>query len=69
MSLCPSRSPTRGIADPATLYHTRLFIDGVRALDAAAGLPECADRAIVTTGHSQGGGLALAVAQLHGRVA
>jgi len=39
------------------------------ALDAAAGLPECADRAIVTTGHSQGGGLALAVAQLHGGVA
>jgi cephalosporin-C deacetylase len=59
---------TRGIADPRSHYYTRLFVDGVRAVDAAAALPSCAGRRIVTTGRSQGGGLALAVAHLHGQV-
>jgi cephalosporin-C deacetylase len=59
---------TRGIADPGSHYYTRLFVDAVRAVDAAAALPACAGRTLVTTGQSQGGGLALAAAHLHGQV-
>jgi cephalosporin-C deacetylase len=60
---------TRGIADPRTHYYTRLFVDAVRIIDAAAMLPGCAGRPIVTTGGSQGGALALVAAHLHEQVA
>ncbi len=55
---------TRGIAFPATYYYTRLFVDAARAVEAAAAHPRAAGRSIVTTGASQGGGLALAAAHL-----
>jgi cephalosporin-C deacetylase len=59
---------TRGITGPDSHYYTRLFVDAVRAVDAATTLPGCAGRPVVTTGQSQGGGLALVAAHLHGQV-
>lgn len=60
---------TRGIADPHTYYFTRLYVDAVRAVDAALTHPAAHDRAIVVTGGSQGGALALAAGHLHDEVA
>jgi cephalosporin-C deacetylase len=59
---------TSGLAAPESHYYTRLFVDAARALSAVAGVPELAGRKVVATGTSQGGGLALAAAQLHGGV-
>jgi cephalosporin-C deacetylase len=55
---------TRGIASPETYYYTRLFTDAARAVDAARFLAG-PDASLAVTGHSQGGGLALAAAALH----
>jgi len=55
---------TRGIADPRTYFYTRLFIDAARATDAARRHPAIAGLPLVTTGRSQGGGLAIAAAHL-----
>jgi cephalosporin-C deacetylase len=55
---------TRGVGDPRTYYFTRLFIDAARAVDAARHHPELHDHQVVTSGGSQGGGLALAAAHL-----
>ncbi len=55
---------TRGIADPRTHYYTRLFTDAACAVDAARGHPATAGLPLVTTGQSQGGGLAIAAAHL-----
>ena len=55
---------TRGIADPRTHYYTRLFIDAARAVDAARGYQAATGLPLVTTGGSQGGGLAIAAAHL-----
>ena len=55
---------TRGILDPATYYYRRLYIDAVRAVDAARGHDRVDGARIVVAGGSQGGGLALAVAGL-----
>jgi cephalosporin-C deacetylase len=55
---------TRGIADPRTHYYTRLFVDAARAVDAARSHPAADGRPLVTSGASQGGGLALAAAHL-----
>jgi cephalosporin-C deacetylase len=60
---------TRGIADPSGHYYTRLFIDAARAVDAIRAWPGAAGRPVVTTGASQGGGLAIAAAHLAGGVA
>jgi cephalosporin-C deacetylase len=60
---------TRGIADPHGYYYTRLFVDAVRAVDAARAHPLAAGRPLVTTGASQGGALAIAAAHLAGDVA
>lgn len=60
---------TRGVDDPAGYYFTRLFVDAARAVDAVRGHPPLAGRPVVTTGHSQGGGLAVAAAHLAGEVA
>jgi cephalosporin-C deacetylase len=56
---------TRGILDPATYYYRRLYVDAVRAVDAARG-HDRVDGRIVVAGGSQGGGLSLAVAGLRG---
>jgi len=55
---------TRGIADPRTHYYTRLFIDAVRAVDAARAHPAADGLPLATTGVSQGGGLAIVAAHL-----
>lgn len=59
---------TQGIGHPAEHYFTRLFVDAARAVAVVTELPAFAGRRIVTTGGSQGGGLALAAAQLDRRV-
>lgn len=56
---------TRGIASPETYYYTRMYIDAARAVDAARALAG-PDAPLAVTGHSQGGGLALAAAALQG---
>jgi cephalosporin-C deacetylase len=55
---------TRGIADPHTYYYRRLYVDAVRALETAAEHPLVDPSRIGVAGHSQGGGLSLAVAAL-----
>ena len=60
---------TRGIADPRTHYFTRLFVDAVRAVDAARAHPAADGRSIVTSGGSQGGALSIASANLADDVA
>jgi cephalosporin-C deacetylase len=60
---------TRGIADPHDHYYTRLFMDAVRAVDAARAHPLAAGRAVVVTGGSQGGALSIAAAHLADGVA
>ncbi|MET9229218.1 acetylxylan esterase [Lentzea sp. NPDC003310] len=52
---------TRGIADPATYFYRRVYVDAVRAVEAVRALGS-ADVAVI--GNSQGGGVALAVAGL-----
>lgn len=55
---------TRGIGDPADHYYRRLFVDGMRAVDAARALPGIDPTRVAVAGTSQGGGIALAVAGL-----
>jgi cephalosporin-C deacetylase len=55
---------TRGVADPAQHYYTRLFVDAARAVDAARSHPDVDGDRIAVLGGSQGGGLALAAAHL-----
>ena len=55
---------TRGIESPQTYYYTRLFIDAARAVAAASTHAVARGLSVVTTGGSQGGGLALAAAHL-----
>jgi cephalosporin-C deacetylase len=55
---------TRGIADPATYYYRRLYVDAVRAVETAAALPGVDPGRIAVAGASQGGALALAAAAL-----
>jgi cephalosporin-C deacetylase len=57
---------TRGVADPRTHYYTRLFVDAAQAVAAARQHPASAGRPLVTTGGSQGGGLAIVAAHLAG---
>jgi cephalosporin-C deacetylase len=55
---------TLGILDPRTYYYRRLFVDAVRAVEAARSHPAVDGSRIAVTGTSQGGGLALVVAGL-----
>jgi cephalosporin-C deacetylase len=55
---------TRGITSPETYYYTRMLTDAALAVDAARVLAG-PDAALAVTGHSQGGGLALAAAAFH----
>jgi cephalosporin-C deacetylase len=57
---------TRGVLDPRSYYYRRVFVDAVRAVEAAATHPAVDARRIAVTGGSQGGGIALAVAGLIG---
>ncbi len=55
---------TRGVLDPKTYYYRRVFVDGVRAVEAARSHPAVDTGRIAVTGGSQGGGITLAVAGL-----
>jgi cephalosporin-C deacetylase len=59
---------TRGILSLEDYYFRRLFTDGVRAIDALAGLGVIDPERMAVTGRSQGGGIALAVAGLDKRI-
>lgn len=63
----PSGAPglmTKGIADPATYYYRRVFIDAVRAVAAARAHPAVDAARVAVVGGSQGGALSLAAAGL-----
>jgi len=55
---------TRGVLDPRTYYYRRVFVDGVRAVEAARTHPAVDAIRIAVSGGSQGGGIALAVSGL-----
>ncbi len=55
---------TRGVLDPRTYYYRRVFVDGVRAVEAARSHPAVDPGRVAVTGASQGGGITLAVAGL-----
>jgi cephalosporin-C deacetylase len=55
---------TRGILDPDDYYYRRVFVDAVRAVEAARGHPAVDPDRVAVTGGSQGGGISLAVAAL-----
>ncbi|CRK56630.1 putative esterase [Alloactinosynnema sp. L-07] len=58
---------TRGIDDPHDHYYRRVITDAVAFADATRQLPHVDPGRVFVAGHSQGGGLALAVAGLaHG---
>lgn len=57
---------TRGIGDPSTWYMVRLVTDAVRAVEAVREHPDVDPQRVAVTGHSQGGGLTIAVAGLVG---
>ncbi|MET9533248.1 acetylxylan esterase [Streptomyces sp. NPDC006649] len=55
---------TRGVESPGTHYYRRLYTDAVRCVEAARSHPEVDADRVVVTGHSQGGGISLAVSGL-----
>lgn len=55
---------TRGILDPCTYYYRRVFVDAVRAVEAARVHPAVNPERLAVTGSSQGGGISLAVGGL-----
>lgn len=55
---------TLGLPDPERHYYRRMFTDAVRAVEAARSHPDVDAHAVVVSGHSQGGGLALAAGAL-----
>jgi cephalosporin-C deacetylase len=57
---------TAGITDPETYYYRRVFIDAIRALEAARTSPFVDPDRVIVTGSSQGGGIAIAAAGLAG---
>ncbi len=55
---------TRGILSPDTYYYRRVYMDAVRAIEAARSHPAVDSTRVAVTGGSQGGGIALAAAAL-----
>lgn len=60
---------TRGVLDPRTYYYRRVFVDGVRAVEAAQAHTAIDPIRIALTGGSQGGGITLAVGALADNIA
>ncbi|MBZ0305005.1 MAG: acetylxylan esterase, partial [Anaerolineae bacterium] len=50
--------------DPATYYYRRVFVDAVRAVEAARSHPDIDESQMIVTGGSQGGGISIAAAAL-----
>ena len=59
---------TKGVLDKNEYYYRRVFTDGVRAIDALVAQDFVDAERIAVCGGSQGGGIALAVAGIDGRV-
>lgn len=59
----------RGIMDAHDYYYRRVFIDAVRAIEAASAHGAVDSSRVVVAGISQGGGIAIAAASLSGSVA
>jgi cephalosporin-C deacetylase len=59
----------RGITDPRDYYYRRVYVDAARALEAVSAHPSVDPARLLVAGISQGGGIALAAASLHGAVA
>lgn len=59
---------TMGVESPETHYYRRVFIDAVRAIEAAQEAPDVDPARVAVTGVSQGGGIAIAAAALSGKV-
>ncbi len=57
-------SMTQGVLDPKHYYYRRVFIDAVRAIEAARTHSEVDASQIAVTGGSQGGGITIAAAGL-----
>ncbi|MFD0660528.1 acetylxylan esterase [Thermocatellispora tengchongensis] len=55
---------TRGLSSPYDYYYRRVYVDAVRAVEAAAALPGVDPGRIMVAAGSQGGGVGLAVAGL-----
>lgn len=55
---------TRGILDPKNYYYRRVFVDGVRAVEAARSFSKVDAGRMAIMGGSQGGGITLAVGGL-----
>ncbi len=55
---------TKGIQNPDTYYYVRLYVDAVRAVEAARSHPAVDNSRIAVTGASQGGALAIVAAHL-----
>jgi cephalosporin-C deacetylase len=53
---------TRGIRSPAEYYYCRLYVDAVRAVEAAVAYPDLRGKDVVITGGSQGGALTIVAA-------
>lgn len=60
---------TQGILDPHTYYYRRVITDAMRAVELVRQQPAVLPEKIAVTGHSQGGGITLAVAGLDTAVA
>jgi len=57
-------SMTKGILDPKHYYYRRVFVDAVRAIEAACSHSDVDPSCIAVTGGSQGGGIGIAAAGL-----
>lgn len=55
---------TRGVLQPQTYYYRRVFLDAVRAVEAARAHSAIDPQRVAVSGGSQGGGISLAVAGL-----
>ena len=55
---------TRGIGSAETYYYRRVFVDAVRAVDAARAHPDVDPARVAVAGGSQGGGITIAAAAL-----
>jgi cephalosporin-C deacetylase len=55
---------TRGISDPKDYFYRRVYVDGVRAVEAVRAHPDVDPERVAITGVSQGGGITIAVAGL-----
>jgi cephalosporin-C deacetylase len=60
---------TRGIEAPEHHFYRRVYVDAVRAVDVLRSRPEVDADRVAVTGHSQGGGITIAVAALSKHVA